>query len=176
MCRPSNIDGRCEIRLLYLLKILILYIAVCELRRGFALQCFHSIVTDHPSLSIAKIMKKHLSVLHTSNRLKQAIPYPPLVVFRRPKNLSDLLVQMKLETPAPSPPPTNTGNIPCGHRRCKCCYEIVTTSSFRSYSTGRRYNIRANITCKSRNLVYLISCKRYGYSMLEKRKIPCISK
>ena len=37
----SNIDGRCEIRLLYLLKILILYIAVCELRRGFALQCFH---------------------------------------------------------------------------------------------------------------------------------------
>ena len=41
MCRPSKIDGRCEIRLLYLLKILILYIAVCELRRGFALQCFH---------------------------------------------------------------------------------------------------------------------------------------
>ena len=41
MCRPSNIDGRCETRLLYLLKILILYIAVCELRRGFALQCFH---------------------------------------------------------------------------------------------------------------------------------------
>ena len=24
MCRPSNIDGRCEIRLLYLLKLLIL--------------------------------------------------------------------------------------------------------------------------------------------------------
>ena len=41
MCRPSNIDGRCEIRLLYLIKILILYIAACELRRGFALQCFH---------------------------------------------------------------------------------------------------------------------------------------
>ena len=55
MCRPSEMDvdlrrsvidvptfeDRCEIRLLYLLKILILYIAVCELRRGFALQCFH---------------------------------------------------------------------------------------------------------------------------------------
>ena len=44
MCRPSNIDGRCEIRLLYLLKILILYIAVCELRRGFALQCMLSLL------------------------------------------------------------------------------------------------------------------------------------
>ena len=39
MCRPSKIDGRCEIRLLYLLKTL----AVCKLRRGFALQCFHCI-------------------------------------------------------------------------------------------------------------------------------------
>ena len=46
MCRPSNIDGRCEIRLLYLLKILILYIAVCELRRGFALQCFHDTIIN----------------------------------------------------------------------------------------------------------------------------------
>ena len=27
MCRPSKIDGRCEIRLLYLLKALILYIS-----------------------------------------------------------------------------------------------------------------------------------------------------
>ena len=27
MCRPSKIDGRCEIRLLYLLKILIIYIS-----------------------------------------------------------------------------------------------------------------------------------------------------
>ena len=32
---------RCEIMLLYLLKTLILAIVVCELRRGFALQCFH---------------------------------------------------------------------------------------------------------------------------------------
>ena len=27
MCRPSKIDGRCEIRLIYLLKTLILYIS-----------------------------------------------------------------------------------------------------------------------------------------------------
>ena len=40
MCRPSKIDGRCEIMLLYLLKN-IDTIVVCELRRGFVLQCFH---------------------------------------------------------------------------------------------------------------------------------------
>ena len=85
---------------------------------------------------------------------------------RRPKNLRDLLVRAKLETPAP---PTDTGNTPCGHKRCKCCYEIVTTISFRSYNTGRRYNIRANITCKSRNL---ISCKRCGLQYVGETENP----
>ena len=43
LCKIDSrcVDLRCEIRLLYLLKILILTIAECELRRGFALQCFH---------------------------------------------------------------------------------------------------------------------------------------
>ena len=40
MCRPSNIDVKLGCYS-YLLKILILTLTVCELRRGFALQCFH---------------------------------------------------------------------------------------------------------------------------------------
>ena len=42
----STFEHRCEIRLLNLLKILILTINVCELRRGFALQCFHFYVLN----------------------------------------------------------------------------------------------------------------------------------
>ena len=112
------------------------------------------VVTYHPNLTtLARIVKKHLPILHTSSRLKQAIPNPPLVAFRRPTNLRDLLIRAKLNTPAP---PTNTGNNTCGHARCKCCKEIMTTNHFRSHSTGRQYNIRAHITCKSRNLVYML--------------------
>ena len=60
MCRPSknddrcvdlrrsmvsvSTDDRCEIMLLHLLKTLY-YIVVCELHRGFALQCFNFIET-----------------------------------------------------------------------------------------------------------------------------------
>ena len=118
------------------------------------------VVTYHPNLaSLSKITKKHLNVLHTSPRLRQAIPNLPLIAFRRPKNLRDLLVRAKLNTPAP---PTNTGNTPCGRSRCKCCSEIVTTNTFKSYNTGRRYNIRTSMTCKSANLVYLISCRKCG--------------
>ena len=51
MSRPSKIDSRCvDLRTSMVdVKILILYIAVCELRRGFALQCFHSTIKcDRP--------------------------------------------------------------------------------------------------------------------------------
>ena len=41
LCRPSKIDDRCEIMLLYILAQNIDSIVVCQLRRGFALQCFH---------------------------------------------------------------------------------------------------------------------------------------
>ena len=51
MCRPSKIDGRCEIRLLYLLKTLILYISCMQITRGFALQCFHYIRIAHANFN-----------------------------------------------------------------------------------------------------------------------------
>ena len=39
---------------------------------------------------------------------------------------------------------------------------MVTCSTFRSQITGRQHNIRSNITCKTKNLIYLISCKKCG--------------
>ena len=41
LCQPSKTDDRCEIMLLYTLAQNIDGIVVSELRRGFALQCFH---------------------------------------------------------------------------------------------------------------------------------------
>ena len=62
----------------------------------------------------------------------------------------------------PPSPPTNPIKTRCDNNRCKCCHEMVTCSKFKSKTTGRHYNIRPEITCKIRNLVYLISCKRCG--------------
>ena len=39
---------------------------------------------------------------------------------------------------------------------------MVKCSKFKSKTTGRQYNIRAEITCKTINLVHLITCKRCG--------------
>ena len=39
---------------------------------------------------------------------------------------------------------------------------MVTSNIFESQITGRKYHIRSNITCNTKNLVYLISCKKCG--------------
>ena len=80
----------------------------------------------------------NLFMANLEEDLKQPISNPPLVTYRRPKNLRGLLVHSTLTTPAPS---TNTGNNKCNNRRCKCCQEMVTSNTFESQITGRMYHI-----------------------------------
>ena len=119
------------------------------------------VVTYHPGLTIlSRIARKHHPIFHTSNRLKKAIPDPPTVAFRRPKNMR-LTRSSKTETTSPSHE-CHKHKVQQQPRGCKCCHEIATCNKFKSKATGRQNNIRAEITCKSRNLVYLISCKKCG--------------
>ena len=53
----------------------------------------------------------------------------------------------------------------CGKSRCKTCKHIVEGDSFVSNVTGKRYNVSSTNTimsCNTRNVIYLISCKRCG--------------
>ena len=69
------------------------------------------VVTYHPILPFFRMTaKRHLPILHVSERLRRAFRYPPIIAFRRPKNLKDFLVRATL-TSTPSEPP---GNYPCG--------------------------------------------------------------
>ena len=55
------------------------------------------VITYNPSLpSIGHITREHHHILHTSERMKRATPQPPLITFRHPKNLRDLLVLAEL--------------------------------------------------------------------------------
>ena len=83
------------------------------------------VVTYHPILpSFHSITKRHLSILHTSERLREALRHPPLIAFRRPRNLRDLLVCATLTITSHESP----GNHPCGVLRCKTCPRRVLQS------------------------------------------------
>ena len=79
------------------------------------------VVTYHPQLpKLSIILRKHLPILHVSERMKQIIPNVPLVAYRRPKNLKDLLVRATLKPPQQS----YEGTRQCGRPRCKTCEHI----------------------------------------------------
>ena len=123
-----------------------------------ALERIPLVVTYRPGLTkLSSIVRKHLPTLHISDKLRKAIPNPPLVAYRRPPNLRDLLVRAEVKTPTP---PTLGDNAPCGSRRCKTCPLIKHTNTFTSNTTGRRYTIRNQFTCKTKNIVYMISCNK----------------
>ena len=53
----------------------------------------------------------------------------------------------------------------CSSSRCALCPKLKTGSTFRSSLTGREYQVVCNshMSCDSRHVVYLISCKKCGF-------------
>ena len=126
-------------------------------------------VTYHPSLpGISGILRRHLPLLHSSPKCRKAIPNQPIVAYRRSPNIKDIVVRSTL----PSLTPPLQGSYPCGETDCKCCHHglhgdvgivylshTVEATTFTSSSTGETFPIRKYMTCKSANVIYLITCK-----------------
>ena len=102
------------------------------------------VVTYHPSLPpIRQITSANHHILHTSDRLQRAIPEEPMIAFRRPPNLRNLLVRAEI-------PPTNDSSIPpiqhgmfrCTSRCVTCQEHILESDSFKSHTTGAHHKIR----------------------------------
>ena len=117
------------------------------------------VVTYHPSMKfLARTTKRHQITLRSSERLNAIFNLPPLIAFRRPKNLKDLLVHATLSWRANE----TVGNFRCSTNRCKTCPILKTTNVFISKATGERFTIKIHATCKTNNIVYLIECRRCG--------------
>ena len=119
------------------------------------------VVTFHPQLpSLGEIPRDHLptctSPLCISEKMKKAVPNPPLVANRRSKNLNDLLVRATMKPPQQ----LHEGNSPCGRPRCKSCTHIRAGTTFESARTGEKFRARVTTNCRTKNIVYLIECRK----------------
>ena len=89
-------------------------------------------------------------------------PNSIITSFRRSNNLKKLL--------APSRHGPNTeceeavevkGCFKCKRTRCDLCRNfLVESNSFLSFQTGKSYKIRSKLSCDSKNIIYLASCKK----------------
>lgn len=114
------------------------------------------ITTYSPSLpDIDKIIKKHLPILHSNSDMKDLFPEGSFkTTYRRAKNLKEKI--------SPSLFPTVKENFDSKVTKCNKCvickYYLSSDTTFSCYVTGKKYKIKGSFTCKSKNVIYLISC------------------
>ena len=118
-----------------------------------------SLLAVYPILpSFHLTTKCHLSILHASEKLRRASEHSPLIAFRRPRNLRDLLVRTTLTAMLHE----SHGNYPCGASKCKTCPILMVTDEFSSHTTEKVFKVKFRASCKSSNVIYLITCRRCG--------------
>src|SRR5579871_2046611 len=108
----------------------------------------------HPhNLAVPPIIHRHLPILLSDPTTRQVFPDPPLVAFRRDKNLRDLLVRSRLCPNRGGP----LGTIPC-QRPCKTCPFVWQTDSVDFPKST--FQIRRSFSCISRNVIYALFSRR----------------
>ena len=95
--------------------------------------------------------------------LQDLFPDPPMVVYRRNKNLANYLVRAAMPgeveptqlTFMLSEPILHPRVHTCGHVSCKCCKQLFNTYNI------KRIPLTQHLNCKSRNIVYLLKCRQH---------------
>ncbi len=121
------------------------------------------IVTWNPSNpNFHEILNKHWHLLQLCSN-KEIFKEPPLIVFRKAKNLSDHLVRAKCPkqpSTITTTPKKNPNMHPCKTPwNCRFCPKKQHRGKFQSSKTKRKYK-SPPYTCNTRNVVYLITCNK----------------
>ena len=114
--------------------------------------------------NVSKIINKHRHLLETDDTLKQLFPKNYIVVAnKRGRNLQELLTRVDLYNIKSDLLDRNFhGYKKCG-KKCDSCNNFVDETSFViSKATGRKYWIRRDSTCTTKNVIYLAYCTKYG--------------
>ena len=112
------------------------------------------ITTFNPSLPhISRIIKTHFNFLLSSNRCKNVFQHLPVVAFRRSPN-SQL----------------SFGSFRCGKNCATCPYISHGLTSNTFFSTGETRPIKSNLTCETKNLIYMIQCNRCNLQYIGETK------
>jgi len=128
------------------------------------------ITTFNPSLPhISNIIKKRYNLLLSSNRCKNVFQHMHVLAFRRSPNLRDLLVTAKLSSNS-SNPQHPSGSFRCGKNCATCPYIFYGLTTYTCFSTGEMHSIKSNLTCDTKNLIYMIQCNRCNLQYIGERK------
>ncbi|XP_053377373.1 uncharacterized protein LOC123529459 [Mercenaria mercenaria] len=112
----------------------------------------------NPSLpNIGQILNKYWGLFELSEKssVRILVKCKPIIAYKRPTNLSDILVHSSLMSSD-----VNGGVLKCNRTRCSHCANITESVQFTSSQTLKTYDVKENLNCMSENVIYLITCKK----------------
>ena len=126
---------------------------------------FFPLVTDfNPRLlKIRKIISSHTHPIYNSPSLAKTFPKVSIISsFRRIKNIKVILPGPKRSNYTTSESAPIQGCFKC-KGKCDLCRNFwKETEIFTSAITNRIYPIRQHLNCKSKNVIYLVTCKKFS--------------
>ena len=93
----------------------------------------------------------------------------PVVAFRRSLNLRDLLVTAKLSSYS-AKPQLPSGSFRCDRNCATCPYISHRLTTYTFFSTGETRPIKSNLTCHTKNIIYIIQCNRCNLQYIGETK------
>jgi len=100
-----------------------------------------------------KIWKTRAHNLQNSETLRVVFQQPPMVAYRRGKNLMDILVHRKTNRVV-NKPDKNRGMWKCGRKRCAVCKFVKETEALRT-PDRKVVRVSQEITCQTSNIIYM---------------------
>ena len=101
--------------------------------------------------------------------LKDVFPEPPMVAYKRQKNIRECLIRAKL-------PPKNSRNKRClngmkkCNRPCRACPMINETKQIKT--NNFKWEIRKPVNCATKNTIYLLECTKCYQMYIGESKRP----
>ena len=121
---------------------------------------FPLVLDFNPRLpSIGKIVRKYKHLIYDSPSLKKIFPVGSIIpAFRRTKNIKEILSSKSHKRHRA--PDNQRGCFKCTAKCDLCRNYLKETNRFTSSSTNRTYPISQILNCKSKNVIYLVTCKK----------------
>ena len=109
--------------------------------------------------NMVSLVHSTLDVLQSDNRMNETLKSNKVIISRRqPSNLKSLLTRAKFCSDID----TNGGSSKCQDKRCGTCPFLRETDHIEIKSTGESFKIKTSMNCKSKNLLYIITCHGCG--------------
>ena len=111
----------------------------------------------HKFHGIGKILhQNYFEMIKDHPHLKSTFPEPPLLSFRRNKNLKDILVHSSLQYFT-----QYNKTVPCNHQSCLLCQSMSNTDTVKNPKSGLSFKTKGGNCCKS-NIVYAAECTKHN--------------